>query len=175
MEGGPRLVSRPTGALPPPVLAGLPTKQRVLTSIRWLYRRDGMSPSHSQIADVARIATKRVRSYVERLAADGFLTFEKGVPFSIRLADRGAELSDEEIERIVHGRNGTITWTKLPGLGDVYPVEPLQEGVADWGLNLLAKLDDISGTLPPSRSRPGSVEDGEAAQEEDEGDRRDRA
>lgn len=135
-----------------PTLAGLPTKQRVLTAIRWLFRRDGMPPSHSQVADIAGIATKRIRIYVERLAADGFITYEKGVAFSIRLADRGAELSDEELERVAHARGAAISWSKLPALGYAFPLTRADdEGVADWGLKLLAELDDIPGTLPPVR------------------------
>lgn len=121
-------------------IAGRSTRQRVLGAIRSLFRQDGLCPSHSQIAIAAGIATKRVQRYVEQLAAEGVLTYRPRVPRSIRLADRGAMLSDDELRLAIVGRNWTIVESSAPVIGAAFPVPG---EVADWGLKLLDELKHI--------------------------------
>ncbi|TVV75559.1 LexA family protein [Sphingomonas solaris] len=110
------------------------TSQRVLSAIRAYFADHEIPPSHQDIAERAGIASKRVQGYVEKLAAGGYLTYTRRVGRSIQLTDRLANYSTDDVRRACAARGLSIV--------SLDPA-PIVEGVADWGLPLLDKLDDI--------------------------------
>ena len=110
------------------------TQQRVLSAIRDYFKDHEVGPSHADIADRAGITVKRVQRYVEQLADGGYLTYIPRAPRSIRLLDRMANYSDDEVRATLAARGLEIVIRQPPSPA---------EGVADWGLQSLEKLNDI--------------------------------
>jgi DNA-binding transcriptional ArsR family regulator len=114
-------------------------RQTVLKAIRQHFRETGCSPSYAEIGERTGLEPRHVRPHLEQLQDDGLLTYRRGVGRSIVLVDRMANLSDEEVERGVHGRGWTLVKSTLPLLADMFPIDPTLK--ASFG-QLLKQLDE---------------------------------
>jgi len=126
-------------------ILGMPTasmssrRQKIIEAIRQHFRALGQSPSHREIAAATGVQRQHVGAWLDILERDGLLTYERGVPRSIRLIDRSACLSDTEIEMACALRGWTIVKPPI-ALAAAYPVST---DVPDYGLPLLEKMRDI--------------------------------
>ncbi len=113
--------------------------QIVLEAIRRHFRTVGQSPSYREIAASTGVQSQHVGQYLAKLRDAGLINFERGRARSITLVDRGAMLSDCELELICAGRGWTVSKPAIP-IGEAYPVDPI---VPDYGLHAIAALNHI--------------------------------
>lgn len=114
-------------------------RQLVLESIRRHFRVLGQSPSHREIGDATGLSHQHVGKYLVILRDEGLIDFIPKVARSISLIDRGAMLSDCELELICAGRGWTVIKPAVP-IAEAFPVDPV---VPDYGLHALAILNQI--------------------------------
>lgn len=114
-------------------------RQLVLEYIRRHFREVGQSPSHKEIAEATGLERQHVGKHLVTLRETGLIDFQRGRARSITLVDRGAMLSDCELELICVGRGWTVLKPVVP-ISDAFPVDPV---VPDFGLHAIAALDHI--------------------------------
>lgn len=114
-------------------------RQLVLEYIRRHFRQVGQPPSHGEIAAATGLRRQHVGKHLAKLRDDHLITFEAGRARSIALVDRGAMLSDCELELICAGRGWAISKPVVP-IGEAFPVDPI---VPEYGLHALEALKHI--------------------------------
>lgn len=114
-------------------------RQLVLEFIRRHFREVGQPPSHTEIAEATGLKRQHVGKHLVTLREAGLIDYEHGRARSITLVDRGAMLSDCELELICAGRGWTVRRPPVP-IGEAFPVDPV---VPDFGLHAIAALDHI--------------------------------
>jgi SOS-response transcriptional repressor LexA len=79
-----------------------------LEFIRRYFRDWGASPSYSEIGAALGVERQRVGRILEQLEADGEIVRTPNTPRGIRLPERVDQLSDTEIEMVLHRRGWKI-------------------------------------------------------------------
>lgn len=117
---------------------------RVLRMLNQWFRQSSIAPSYREIGYFASVSVSRVRSYLDVLEDRGHLAHQPGVERSIVLADRCANISDDELIRALHRRNMAVVVppTIAAPLGEAFPVEPTS------GTDCIADLIDRLGDIP---------------------------
>ena len=117
---------------------------RVLRMLNRWFRQSSIAPSYREIGYFASVSVSRVRTYLDQLEGRGHLTHQPGVERSIVLADRCANISDDELIRALHGRNMAVIIPPVAAaaLGEAFPVDLASGSTALEGA--LEQLNNIS-------------------------------
>lgn len=122
---------------------------KVLTMLNTWYRHRSFAPSYREIASLAGVSISRIRGYLDILQGMGHLTHTPGVDRSTQMADRCANICDDELERACHGRNWTII--KHPvgdALGLAFPLAPALPFVENaGGTDCIADFGELLGKI----------------------------